>query len=79
MSGERGGASSAARPLMWRKSSASTPSGNCVELAALPADQVGIRNSRDRRGPVLVLTCDELAVFLTAIRAGAFDDLADPA
>lgn len=62
-------------PLRWRKSSASTPDGNCVELAALPAGRVGIRNSRDPSGQMLVVTGDELAALLTAVRAGAFNDL----
>lgn len=62
-------------PVRWRKSSASSPSGNCVELAALSAGRVGIRNSRDPFGQVLVVTRGELAALLSAVRAGAFDDL----
>jgi Domain of unknown function (DUF397) len=36
----------------WRKSAHSNPSGNCVELARLPARRVAVRNSRHPRGPV---------------------------
>ncbi len=34
-------------PVEWRKSSASNPSGNCVEAAALPDGSVALRNSRE--------------------------------
>jgi hypothetical protein len=59
----------------WRKSSASNPSGCCVELAELPGQQVAVRNSRDRSGPALVYRRDEIAAFLRDVRAGALDDL----
>ncbi|MGH3277420.1 MAG: DUF397 domain-containing protein [Streptosporangiaceae bacterium] len=59
----------------WRKSRASNPSGNCVELAALPDGGVAVRNSRYPAGPALVYTRAELAAFLTAAKNGEFDDL----
>lgn len=59
----------------WRKSSASNPSGNCVEAAALPGGQIAVRNSRDPQGPALVYTRAEIAAFLTGARNGEFDDL----
>ncbi len=61
--------------VRWRKSSASNPTGNCVELADLAAAGVGVRNSRNPTGPVLVYTRAQIAAFLAAIRAGEFDDL----
>lgn len=63
-------------PPPWRKSSASNPTGNCVELAALPDGGVAMRNSRHPAGPTLVYTRAEIAAFLTGVRAGEFDDLA---
>lgn len=62
--------------LPWRKSRASNPSGNCVELAPLPGGDVAVRNSRHPSGPVLIYTRAELAAFLNGARNGEFDDLA---
>ena len=60
----------------WRKSSASNPTGNCVELAELPDGEVAVRNSRHPAGPTLVYTRAEIAAFIRGVRAGEFDDLA---
>lgn len=60
----------------WRKSSASNPSGNCVEMAALDDGAVAMRNSRHPAGPALVYTRAEVAAFLAGVRNGEFDDLA---
>lgn len=62
--------------VAWRKSSASNPTGNCVELAALADGGVAVRNSRHPDGPALVYTRAEIAAFLLGVRAGEFDDLA---
>jgi hypothetical protein len=61
--------------VVWRKSTASNPTGNCVELAELPNGGIAVRNSRSPRGPVLVYTRAEIAAFLAGVRAGEFDDL----
>ena len=43
--------------IAWQKSARSNPSGNCVEMAALPEGQgIAVRNSRDPQGPALVYT-----------------------
>ncbi len=65
-----------ANDLQWRKSSASGPSGNCVEVAELAGGDVAVRNSRQPGGPVLVYTRAEIAAFIEGVRGGEFDDLA---
>jgi hypothetical protein len=65
------------RAINWRKSTASNPSGNCVELAELAGGDIALRNSRFPAGPFLVGTRDAVAAFLHAARSGEFDDLAD--
>lgn len=57
----------------WRKSSASNPQGNCVELAVLASGRVGMRNSRDVHGAVLDYPADALGAFLAMVRDGALD------
>jgi hypothetical protein len=62
--------------VQWRKSTASNPSGNCVELAVLAGGDVALRNSRFPAGPVLVGTRAAVADFVRAARSGELDDLA---
>ena len=72
---------SALRSVIWRKSSYSNPSGNCVELAELPAGGVAVRNSRFPDGPALVFTTAEWDAFVRGAGDGEFgvSDAADRA
>ena len=57
----------------WIKSSLSFSNGNCVEVASLTHDEIGVRNSRDTDGAVLRFTPDEWHAFLGGARKGEFD------
>ena len=62
--------------LSWRKSARSNPSGNCVEMAALPDGAgVAVRNSRHPEGPALIYTVDEIVALLDGAKDGDFDHL----
>lgn len=63
-------------PVVSRKSEASNPRGDCLELARVAGGAVAVRNSRDPHGPALVYTPAEIAAFLAGVKAGEFDDLA---
>jgi len=57
----------------WVKSSLSFSNSNCVEVADLPAGQIGVRHSKHTDGPVLEFTPDEWKAFLGGVRNGEFD------
>lgn len=64
---------------LWRRSSRSNGSGgnNCVEVAFLEdeptgARGVGVRDSKDPAGPLLVFTPDEWAAFVAGVKEGEF-------
>jgi hypothetical protein len=59
--------------VIWQKSRRSYPSGNCVEVAALPGGGVAVRNSRFPSGPALVYTHEEMAAFIGGAKDGDFD------
>jgi hypothetical protein len=56
---------------IWRKSSRSGTNG-CVEVAFVDG-QVAVRDSNDRRGPVLLFTSHEWTAFLAGVRDGEFE------
>jgi hypothetical protein len=65
-------AGSPSRGIRWRKSSLSQAS-DCVEVAFVQRDQVLVRNSKDREGPLLRFTPAEWKAFVAGVRGGEFD------
>ena len=59
--------------LTWQKSHHSNPSGECVEMAALPSTGIAIRNSRDPDGPALICSKAEVGAFIEGAKNGEFD------
>jgi hypothetical protein len=64
--------------VIWVKSSLSFSNGNCVEVARLPGDEIGVRNSRDPDGPVLTFAPGEWDVFVGRARLGEFGRFSKP-
>ena len=56
---------------VWHKSARSGGTG-CVEVATLER-VVGVRDSKDRQGLILVFRHDEWNAFLAGVRDGEFD------
>lgn len=73
-SSETAAAQPALAGVEWKKSSWSTHAGNCVEVAGLPGQAVGIRDSKES-GPartVLIFSRPAWDGFLAGIRAREF-------
>ena len=56
----------------WRKSTRSNVNGACVEVRRL-ASTVQVRDTKDRRGPVLSFSTDEWQRFVVGVHTGEFD------
>ncbi|MFJ9479676.1 DUF397 domain-containing protein [Streptomyces mirabilis] len=55
---------------MWKKSSYSdSQGGSCVEMANL-ASRVGIRDSKNKRGPALLVTATAWTAFVGLVQSG---------
>jgi len=58
--------------IVWRKSSRSGGSGDCVEVAVLE-DRVLVRDSKEPDGAVLTFTHSEWRAFVGGATDGEFD------
>jgi hypothetical protein len=57
----------------WKKSSFSLSAGECLEVAHLDGG-IGVRDSKDPLGPVLMFTRGEMLAFVKGVREGEFDE-----
>jgi hypothetical protein len=57
---------------VWWKSTRSAGNGACVEVA-VSGEAVGLRDSKDPTGSVLVFDQATWRVFLSDVKAGSFD------
>jgi hypothetical protein len=61
-------AAEVSRDVVWRKSSWSAYNGDCVEVAGLGGGLVGVRDSKDRTGSVLITSSEAWQALLDNIK-----------
>lgn len=61
--------------IKWRKATRSGQNGQCVEVARLADDQIGVRDSKRPDGAVLRFTQAEWDAFLDGMRKREFDNI----
>ncbi|TLF77308.1 DUF397 domain-containing protein [Nocardia cyriacigeorgica] len=57
---------------VWRKSTRSSGSKECVEVAFVDGNHVGVRDSKNPTGPALVFAPTAWNAFTTALSSGKF-------
>jgi uncharacterized protein DUF397 len=57
----------------WIKSSYSMTNGNCIEVAGLSGEVIGVRDSKNPVGPILGFRPTEWDAFIRHVRNDAFD------
>ncbi|WP_406236075.1 DUF397 domain-containing protein [Nocardia sp. NBC_01009] len=57
---------------VWRKSTRSSGSKDCVEVAFLDGGLIGVRDSKNPAGPALVFTPSEWTAFAAGVQDGEF-------
>jgi hypothetical protein len=58
---------------IWRKSTRSSAGDNCVEVSFAPDGDVGVRDSKNRDGAILIFTLNEWRAFTGGVHDGEFD------
>jgi Domain of unknown function (DUF397) len=59
--------------VRWKKSSHSSDSANCVEVALSHGSVIRVRDSKDPAGPALSYSTESWNTFISAVRLGTFD------
>jgi hypothetical protein len=57
----------------WFKSSYSDGASNCVEVAFADDGTVGLRDSKNRKGPILEFNPGKWATFIGEVQSGQFE------
>lgn len=57
----------------WRKSSYSSPAGNCVEVRATAGGDIEVRDSKNRDAPSLTFTSTNWNAFVSHAKEREFD------
>jgi hypothetical protein len=57
----------------WIKSSYSMTNGNCIEVAGLSGEVIGVRDSKNPGGPILGFRSADWDAFIGHVRNDAFD------